>query len=159
MGKEFQSTARQLGGMIFHGCHIRVNQTFHFTQGQLTIPPVHPVVPPEHRMGLMPAYAHYYVVGHTRLPEVRDRAMPEVVKMKILDPGLAARPVKGGPNAANALPFPGKHVGASQGPGGPLEQLHQRPAQGYLPFLQGLRFLCGQDNDPILEVDLVPLKT
>ncbi len=68
-------------------CHIRVIGLFHPLQRVHSVLPVDPVVPFEHRIGLMARYGHDNRVVHPRLSEVRHRAMPEIVEPELLNPG------------------------------------------------------------------------
>jgi hypothetical protein len=72
----------------------------------------------------MARYRHDDRITHPGFPQIRDRAMPEIMKPKILDPRLATRLDEGRFNGRHSLTFEGKHISTAQSPGYPLKQTY-----------------------------------
>ena len=98
---------------MLHGCHIRVIETLNLMNSHLTVNPIHPVILAKYRVSLMAGNGHDDRIRHPRLPEVRDGAMAEIMKLEILNPSQAARFRKGGFYRPNAISPESKHIGTT----------------------------------------------
>jgi len=101
------------------------NDLFQLIQRIQTVLPVYPVVPFEHRIGLMARNRHDNRVAYTRFPEVSHSAMPKIMKPEIFDPSRADGIPKSGFNVLNTLALMGENVRAPKGLRYPFQKVDQ----------------------------------
>src|ERR1019366_9226032 len=102
-------------------CHSRVIEHPNFLKSAQSVRPVDLIVPTKDSVRLVSADAHNHRVRNPGLAHVRDRAMPQVVEVEIVQPRLQASVAKPRPRMAQLIPTMVKHVRTSHSPRNPLQ--------------------------------------